>query len=64
MGSRYLCKHDLSDDDCYKCAIHGYMRKGECSLCPDFEDMRAEMPEDILALREKIMRENGLTDEE
>ena len=35
----YGCVHDCSDEDCWKCSIHGIMLRG-CSLdCPDYEDM-------------------------
>ena len=64
MGARYLCKHNISDEDCYKCGIHGLIFESECRGCPDFADMRNDMPPEIQALREKIMRENGLKDKE
>lgn len=64
MGARYLCKHNISDEDCYKCAKHGLIFESECRNCKDFQDIRLDMPPEVLALREKIMRENGLKDRE
>lgn len=64
MGARYLCKHNISDDDCYRCAKHGLIFEQECKNCKDFQDVRLDMPPEILALREMIMKEHGLKDKE
>ena len=63
MGSRYLCKHNISDDDCYRCGKHGLIFDSDCRGCQDFDDVRKKMPPEVLALREKIMKENGLKDQ-
>ena len=64
MGARYLCKHNISDDDCYRCGIHGLIFESECRGCQDFADVRKDMPPEVLALREKIMKEHGIKDKE
>ena len=57
----YLCKHDISDEDCYKCLKHGIVFK--CPEdCPDFDDVRADMSPAILAERERLMKILGVTD--
>ena len=32
----YDCPYDDTDEDCYKCAIHGY--KFDCSGCKEYEE--------------------------
>lgn len=64
MGQLYLCKHNISDEDCYKCTVHRYISKSDCEGCEDFQDIRLDIPADVLALREKIMKEHGLKDKE
>ena len=50
----YLCKHDVSDEDCYKCMKRGIIF-GCPDNCPDFEDMRANMSASMLDARAKLM---------
>lgn len=47
MGNRYSCRYNQGDDDCLKCEIHGYIRRGGCSFCPDYEEPPREIPEEI-----------------
>ena len=62
MGARYLCKHNISDDDCYRCGKHGLIF--DCKNCSDFDDVRKTMPPELLALRNRIMQEHGLKDKD
>lgn len=57
----YLCKHDISDDDCYKCIKHGIVFKCP-KACPDFEDVRKDMSKEVLEERAKLMEQLGRTD--
>lgn len=57
----YLCRHDISDEDCYKCGKHGITLCCPAN-CPDFEDMRAGMDEETKKLRTAIMAKAGLKD--
>lgn len=59
----YLCKNDVSDEDCNKCLVHGitfYCPVG----CPDFEDVRKDMSPELLAERERLMNILGVKDRE
>lgn len=58
----YLCKHDVSDEDCYKCMKRGIMVGGCPAGCPDFEDVRDDMPDEMLAERERLMKIMGVED--
>lgn len=62
MGARYLCRNNIDDDDCYRCAKHGLIFDSNCINCPDFDDARKYMSPEILELRAKIMKEHGLED--
>ena len=62
MGARYLCKHNISDDDCYRCGKHGLIFESECRNCPDFDDMRKTMPPEMLEERERLMKKLGVKD--
>ena len=62
MGARYLCTHNIDDDDCYRCALHGLIFDSDCRDCQDFDDIRKRMSPEMLAMREKIMKEHGLVD--
>lgn len=57
----YLCKNDVSDEDCYKCTKHGIVFRCPTG-CPDFDDVRKEMPKEMLAERERLMKQLGVTD--
>lgn len=57
----YLCKHDISDEDCYKCIKKGIVLRCPSS-CPDFEDVRADMSKAQLDERQKLMDVLGRTD--
>lgn len=59
----YLCKKDVSDDDCNKCLVHGIMF-GCPKGCPDFEDVRKDMSPAQLAERERLMKILGIEDRE
>ena len=59
----YLCKNDISDDDCYRCLKHG-IKFGCPKNCPDFEDIRKDMSPELLAERERIMNIMGIKDNE
>ena len=59
----YLCEHDISDDDCYRCEIHG-IRFGCSSDCPDFKDVRKNMSAEVLNMRGQLMMELGVEDRE
>lgn len=63
MGTlNYLCENDVSDEDCYKCLIHGI--QFSCpSNCPDFQDVRKRMSPEMLDLRQELMRRLGVEDE-
>ncbi len=57
----YLCKHDVSDEDCYKCIKHGIVFK--CPpRCPDFYDIRQDMSKEGLEERARLMKQLGRTD--
>ena len=62
MGTlNYLCRHDISDDDCYKCIKHGI--KYSCdNTCPDFDDVRGYMSKADLEERQRLMDKLGRTD--
>ena len=61
MSLNYLCSHDISDDDCLRCAIHGL--KFTCPEgCPDFDDIRIGMPEELKRERERLMKILGVED--
>ena len=64
MGARYLCTHNISDDDCYRCAKHGLIFDSDCRGCPDFDDVRKHMTPELLKERERIMKQFGLKDKE
>ena len=36
----YDCPYECSDDDCYKCSIHGY--RFSCEGCEDYEKYKEE----------------------
>ncbi len=57
----YLCKYDVSDEDCYKCVKHGIVFKCP-SGCPDFADVRADMSKEMLEDRARLMKQLGRTD--
>lgn len=57
----YLCTHDISDEDCYKCDIHG-IKYGCDRTCPDFEDVRKHMTKEERAERQKLMDILGRSD--
>lgn len=57
----YLCRNDISDDDCYKCIKHGIVFTCP-KACPDFEDIRKEMSKEMLEARSKLMEQLGLKD--
>ena len=41
----YLCKYDVSDDDCQKCLKRGII--SHCpEICPDFEDINERRDEE------------------
>ena len=62
MILNYLCENDVSDEDCFKCIIHGI--KFRCpDDCPDFKDVRSGMSEEMLAERERLMKILGRTDD-
>lgn len=51
----YLCEHDISDDDCFKCGEHGIMFVCPKN-CPDFKDVRKQMSPNMLKERERLMK--------
>lgn len=57
----YLCRNDISDDDCYKCIKHGIVFKCP-KACPDFADVRADMSKEVLEERTRLMKQLGRTD--
>lgn len=57
----YLCKHDVSDDDCYKCMKNGIVFRCP-ENCPDFDDVRQDMSKEMLAERERLMKILGIKD--
>ena len=59
----YLCKNDVSDEDCNRCLVHGIMF-GCPKGCPNFEDRRKDMSPELLAERERIMKILGRKDRE
>ena len=56
----HLCTHDCSDDDCYKCSIHGI--RFACGDCKDFDDVRKYMTTEQLEERKRLMAIMGWTD--
>ena len=57
-----LCENDISDDDCFKCCVHGI--KFRCpDNCPDFKDVRRRMSPEMLAERERLMKKLGVSDD-
>lgn len=57
----YLCENDVSDDDCFKCMIHGITFR--CPKgCPDFKDVRDKMSPEVKAERERLMKIMGVQD--
>ena len=57
----YLCKNDISDEDCYKCIEHGIVLRCP-NGCPDFKDVRADMTKEELSERKKLLDMLGRTD--
>ena len=57
-----LCKHDISDEDCYKCIKHGIVF-GCPTDCPDFDDVRKDMSPELLKQREEMMKILGVKDD-
>ena len=57
----YLCEHDVSDEDCYKCMKHGIVF-GCPADCPDFKDVRDSMTPEMKAERERLMKILGVKD--
>ena len=58
----YLCEHDISDEDCYKCGVNGIIF-GCPEPCPDFKDVRRHMSEEMLEVRSELMKKLGVKDE-
>ena len=57
----YLCRNDISDEDCYRCVVHGL--KYRCpDNCPDFDDVRKYMDKETLRERDEIMKKMGVSD--
>ena len=57
----YLCKNDLSDEDCKKCSKCGIILK--CPVnCQYFEDIRKDMTPEILEERARLMAILGTKD--
>lgn len=57
----YLCRNDVSDDDCNKCIKHGIVFRCPAG-CPDFDDVRKYMTKRTIEKREEIMKQYGLQD--
>lgn len=57
----YLCRHDVSDEDCYKCMVNGIVF-GCPEDCPDFSDVRDNMSDSMLEMREELMKQLGVKD--
>ena len=57
----YLCRNDVSDEDCYKCMKYGILI-GCPSNCEYFDDVRARMTPEQLEERERIMKIIGVKD--
>lgn len=51
----YDCPYECSDDDCYKCAKHGY--RFSCEGCEDYENYQKEAREAFLK-RQKEKKED------
>lgn len=62
MGTlNYLCRNDISDEDCYKCIEHGILLR--CPInCPDFDDARKYMSKEGRVERQRLMDKLGRTD--
>ena len=57
----YLCEHDVSDDDCFKCVKYGVILS--CPKeCPYFTDVRQRMTPEMLAERDRLMKKMGVID--
>lgn len=62
MSLNYLCDHDISDDDCNRCSVHGITYR--CPEgCPDFKDVRKEMSPEILSERNRLMEKFDIKDD-
>ena len=61
-GIDYLCKHYDADEDCARCMKRGILVGGCVAGCPDFEDVRDDMPDELLAERERLMKIMGVED--
>ena len=57
----HICMHDVSDEDCYKCAKHGIVFRCPDN-CSDFDDSRKYMDKKTLEARKKIMKQMGIKD--
>ena len=57
----YLCTHDVSDEDCYKCEKHGLVLRCP-EKCLDFDDKRKYMDEETLKIRKELMDKLGVKD--
>lgn len=57
----YLCRNDVSDEDCYKCMKYGILI-GCPSHCEYFDDVRSRMTPEQLEERERIMKIIGAND--
>lgn len=62
MPLNYLCDHDISEDDCNRCSIHGITYR--CPEgCPDFKDVRKEMPPEVSKERNRLMEKFDIKDD-
>lgn len=58
----YLCKWDISDEDCYKCVKQKEILFKCPAGCPYFYDIRQDMSSELLEDRAKLMEQLGVKD--
>ena len=62
MSLNYLCNHDISDDDCNRCSVHGITYR--CPEgCSDFKDARKEMSPEVSRERNRLMKKFDVKDD-
>lgn len=59
----YLCRNDVSDEDCYKCIKQGILQRCPAK-CPYFDDKRKYQDKKTLKKRKELMKKLGVKDVE
>lgn len=61
MALNYLCRNDVSDEDCNKCMKCGIIFRCPAN-CEHFDDARKYMSKEQLEMRDKLMKQLGRED--